>query len=208
MKRIVNVSVIFLSFLVLIVVIDACEGKETGQFRLSEINSIALRLLEIKTRTIEPYEEYYSTIAYINLSDTLEIRYDSLGIDITTGTEYFLTQNSQFNNTSFINSCYANDQQYSYEKIVDIIVTSNKDYSNNLPKGSDLSGIMNITYGHSPNGINIESFLTSYNCEQLNVILRFLSPPDSDVVHTITIKYITEHGNEVETTPGQLLIKK
>ena len=208
MKRIVNVIVICLSFLVLIVVIDACDGKESGQFRLSEINSIALRLLEIKTRTTDPYEEYYSTIAYINLQDTLAIRYDSLGIDITTRTEYFITQNSQFNNSSFINSCYAQKTQVNYERIVDIIVTSNKDYSNNLPKGSDLSGIMNITYGHSPNGINIESFLTSYNCEQLNVILRFLSPPDSDEVHTITIIYVTEHGNEVETTPGQLLIKK
>lgn len=208
MKKIIYVILICLSFLVLMVIIDACGGKEEGQYRLSEINSIALRLLEVKIRTTEPYEEYYSTIAYINLQDTLAIRYDSLGIDITTVNEYYLAHNSQFKKSFLISSCVAQQTDAKFERIVDIIVTSNKNYSSNLPKGSDLSGIMNITYGNSPDGVNFESFLTSYDCKQRDVLLRFLSPPDNDEVHTITITYITENGNECETTPGQLLIKK
>lgn len=206
-KKTVKVIVIYLFFVVLAVVINACDGRESGQYKLSEINSIALRLVDIKTNDIHPDEEYYSTVAYINLLDTVAIRYDSLGIDVTTTNEYF-AQNFQFNNSDFIQSCYAKDLSYSFEKIVDIIVTSNKDYSSNFPKDSDLSGIMNITHGHYTNGISFESFLTSYDCVQSNVLLRFISPPDNDEVHTITIKYVTENNTEFETSQSQLLIKK
>ena len=55
---------------------------------------------------------------------------------------------------------------------------------------------------------SFDSFLTSYDCRQGYVLLRFLSSPDTEEVHTITITYITENGNKFETKQGQLLITK
>lgn len=203
-KIIVKIITVYLIFTVLSVIISAC-GGEAYYYNVSEMHSRAVRLEDILTEADYHNFEHYSTTQCNNLVDTVAIRYDSLGFEVTIAYEELIAQNIQSNKSSFIQSCYA-DETVDFEKIVDVIVFSNKDYSHDYPKGSDLSVIMNIATGNSTDGVSLESYLSYYFSYWDNVLLRFLSPPDVEQVHTITIKYITENGNEFETIQGQLLI--
>ena len=205
-KKVFKIITIYLTFTVLSVIISSC-GGEAYYYNVNEMHSRALRLEDIITETDYHNFEHYSTIQCNNLLDTVAIRFDSIGFEVTIEYEELIAHYIQSNKLSFIQSCHA-DETVSFEKIVDIKVYSNKDYSQNYPKGSNLSMIMNIAKGNSTNGVSFKSYLLSYHESWHNVLLRFISPPDVEQVHTFTIKYITENGNEFETKQEQLLIKK
>ena len=139
--------------------------------------------------------------------DTVAISFDSLAIVVST----MYSISYSFNrNMPGIQSVYAKSPPSDVcEKITDIIIASNKDYSVKYPAGSNLKGIISVRdnnndvfVGNTTIDDMIEN-LSLWNFREFwrdaHLLYTFNTPPDTEKVHEITITYKTEK-NQVHTT--------
>ena len=202
MKKIV---IIVISYIIFSVLFDSCWQKP-DYYKLSSINSKLFRITGFETVGLAQIQTY--SVEDVNVSeDTLKIRYDSIGIEINT--ENLLAQSTVFQHNSFgISPVYALEKVIEYEKIVDIIITSDKDYNSFYPAGTDLKQIFMISEEHNVSATHISNFLQNYDARIKTVFLKLLYAPEKEEVHTIKIKYKTENNNEYETTVKSVMILK
>jgi len=204
-KKTIKIIIGYMIFSVIISITNSCGGNP-DYYRLTSISSQLLKITGLKTVGSAQIKSY-SVERINNLEDTLQIRFDSVGIEINT--EKLLAQSTIMqNNYLGIQSAYALEKKVEYEKIVDVIITSNKAYNSLYPAGANLKGIFMLSEQHYVTGASVDAFLQRYDAGVPIVLYKLLFAPDKEEVHTIKIKYITENNCEYETVVKNLLILK
>jgi len=137
-------------------------------------------------------------------NEITRIRYDSLSIQVTNETKIV------FNSIKIpfdIESAYAFEVEENYELITDIAITSNQDYTNDYPAGTNLKDILTISndYYTWP---SIDDYLNHMFDFYDILYFTFKIPPTTNQVHEITIRYTTENNRKFAATLSNLLITK
>lgn len=187
---------LFISFMVpsFTTLFHACTGcgDDTSiRYRLSAIESRPTIVSEITDAPA--YTQQYTLADY----ETGSIRYDSFGIEVIHQNET-IAWIEQCSNSVF-SAAYACDPAPTYEMISTVIMTSSEDYNEQFPKGTDLSSIMVINDGYSPDPLQV--FDTGRN-----LLWRFRTPPSEAGTHTFTITYQTADGRTFETQVDNITI--
>jgi len=204
-KKTIKIIIAYTIFYVIISITNSCGGNP-DYYRLTSISSQLLKITGLKTVGSAQIKSY-SVERINNLEDTLKIRFDSVGIEIST--EKLLAQSTIMqNNYLGVQSAYALTKAVEYEKIVDVIITSNKDYNPIYPAGANLKEIFILSEQHYITGASVDNFLQRYDAGVPIVLYKLLFAPDKEDVHTIKIKYITENNREYEAVVKNLLILK
>jgi hypothetical protein len=131
----------------------------------------------------------------VYVPDNAGIRYDSLVIDIS-------------HDLARVTKGDACDEPIIFDELRIVTVTSSQDYTADLPKGSNLSGIMEATFGLGGRPENFESILSDKKVGFGNEYYTFLVPPSEDKFHNITITYILNDRRNFSRTIENLLIRK
>ena len=202
-NKIRKIAILYLIISLSIILIN-CLGGGPDLYKVEALNSQPQRIIDIHQHNeganLYLVENIYTAI------DTVKIRYDSLIIE--TSMQHYLAQNNIVNNIG-IQPAYAWSKVKNYERIDDIIITSNKDYNSEYPSGTNLSNILNIrngSYSVKAN-ISIAHFLQNFDTNNSeDVYYTFTIAPEFEDIHTITIKYITENNNVFETKVENLKI--
>jgi len=139
-------------------------------------------------------------------NNIVAIHFDSLAIEVKTNySKGYYVFNRNFPG---IQSAYAFGKTTEiYEKITDVIITSNKNYNTQYPAGSNLKDIITVGQKWSSSEYRVDVSTTidtitknrrvDYWYES-RLIYLFNTSPETEDVHEITIKYITEK-NQVFT---------
>jgi len=175
-----------------------------------EQNIILIRIYAEAQRILN-YERYEYAEDSLCITETIlpengiaQIRYDSLRIQVTNETKIVLnTIKIPFG----IESAYAFEVEENYELITDIAITSNQDYSNDYPAGTNLNDILTISseYYQWP---SIDDYLNNQIDLFGTLYFTFKVPPTTNQVHEITIRYTTEKNRIFAATVSNLLITK
>jgi len=88
-----------------------------------------------------------------------------------------------------------------HEKVIDIIITSNKNYNAKYPAGSNLKGIM------SANGKTIDAMLKYYSNVPPDPFYTFNTPPETEEVHDITFIYRTKKQKFIDVIKNVKILK-
>ena len=168
------------------------------------LNSIDASLKRITRTALDSDGDSYFVLKDVyNQADTVSIAFDSLAIEVKIN--YNLLSHNFNRNLPGIQSAYATSILYNYEKITDIIITSNKDYSVIYPAGTNLKIIVSVRGSYYVQGEKtvddvIESgrIYGEHKSDPPPLLYTFDIPPETEEVHEITIKYITEK-NQVFT---------
>ena len=189
--------------MLIVIIISACE--RTNHYTLDGIHATVLELTGID-KEINPDYHYFIVEKLTDSDNPTKIRYDSLAIEISTSQEISLAKSLKSNSNMGIKAAQARDTDY--EDIVDIIITSDKNYNAYFPAGSNLANAVRMRLGRSVTGWTIEEYLSYYpNIGVIHIsLINFIQAPATEEVHNLTIKYITENGNEVTTTVEKLFI--
>lgn len=174
-------------------------------------HDIILIRINAEAQRIVNYEKYeYATDSFCITQTILpdngiaQIRYDSLRIQVSNETKIVLnTIKIPFG----IESAYAMEIDEDEELITDISITSDKDYSIDYPAGTNLKDILTISNEYYQ-WTSIDDYLinTRYLPEML--FFTFKTPPSTNQVHELTIRYTTEKNRKFAATLNNLLITK
>jgi len=142
-----------------------------------------------------PDSRYFVLEDIYSQGDTVAIAYDSLAIIVKTNYSRLAAYNF-YKNLPGIQSAYAYKPYVYYENITDIIITSNKDYSNQYPAGSNLKKVISVnSHGYYVYNVKtIDEMIKdiSPSWEAPHLLYTFNTPPETEDVHEITIRYKTE----------------
>jgi len=154
-----------------------------------------------------PPEKYYDyTSLIVSAYDPVIEQSERMSIEINIGDKYYLASNA--NQSRFANSAYATstcEKGYAGEKypLIGISVTSDSDFNDEFPAGSELSSIVKV-YGTDSNGTYGEGYLNQFTIENTNPGFYFLDlRPDADPIHIFTVTFEKSNGEfvSVEVPP-------
>ena len=170
---------------------------------------IILIRINAEAQRIVNYEKYeYATDSFCITQTILpengitSIRYDSLRIQVTNETKIVLnTIKIPFG----IESAYALTVEENYELITDIAITSNKDYTNDYPVGTNLKDILTFSIDDFQY-TSFDNLLKEMTFLPYRLTFTFKIPPTTNQVHELTIRYTTEKNRKFAATLSNLLI--
>jgi hypothetical protein len=182
---------------------DHCDVDGPGY---SYLNSLSVDLKQITGKEKTEYGEFLS----IEPADSSQaIRFDSVILDVKND---FTAMLEEKNIPLFgINSAFACSIVIHYEKIQEFIITSDKDYDQKHPAGTNLADIILIRQGNTIEGMTYAHFQLhkpSLLSNSSGLYFSFASPPLQTSSHKIEIKYILTNGKELITNPVNVIIKK
>jgi hypothetical protein len=185
-----------------------------------------LKSIDANLKHVVGTELWVDTVPYIHRlvlediyhqDDTISIAFDSLAIMVKTS--YYKLPRKFNGNIHGIQLAHATPSiLIIYESITDIIITSNKNYNAKYPAESNLKEIITVGQDWSSSvcrvdeNITLDSLTIDFPWRLNNGFPRMLylfnTPPDTEEVHEITIKYITEKGQMVSTVIKNIKILK
>jgi len=180
-------------------------------YNLKSINASLKRITGTELRVDTDSTTCYLVLEDIyNQNNIASIAFDSLAIMVKT--DYYFASYAFNRNFPGIQSAYAIPPYHEiYETVTDIIITSNKNYSGKYPAGSNLKEIVSIVpKWYSSNCFvneitTIDTIIKVFSLREYGrgwyesqLLYLFNIPPETEEVHEITIKYITEK-NQVFT---------
>jgi len=175
-----------------------------------EQNIILIRI-NVEAQRILNYVRYEYADDSLCITETIlpengiaQIRYDSLRIQVTNETKIVLnTIKIPFG----IESAYAFQVEENYELITDIAITSNHDYANDYPAGTNLNDILTISNDYQT-WTSFNDFFAHFYSLSDKLFFTFKIPPTTNQVHELTIRYTTEKNRKFAATVSNLLITK
>jgi hypothetical protein len=211
--------IVFAGFILMMAVfsIFRCSCKEK-KYNLESLNIKLKRITGTKLSNNGSYELTMEDIAdrrddsYVSYrGNGTSVPYDCLAIEVSVKSVY-LVANDFNRNIPGISLAYALTRPDTwYEKITDIIITSNKDYNFEYQAGTNLKNILSVRKNtHKKDATNsIGDVLQNlYARGGMYILFTFDIPPETEEVHEITIKYVTENGQIVSTVAKNVMILK
>ena len=167
--------VVFAGFILIIMgfstVHFSCEKKKY------DLTSIEAILKHIIVRADGDFDYEY----IFNPNGITSIAFDSLLIDVEAVYEQSNSLSWEFLRKS------------KYEKVTDIIITSNKNYNAQYPAGTNLKGIISAWAQYTSSGYGTIDAMLKYTSNlPYDVSYMFNTPPYTEEVHDITIIYKTK----------------
>lgn len=114
------------------------------------------------------------------------------------------------NTISLINSCYAYQcKPDGYDgpdlQVVNFVITSNNDFNENYPSGTDLTPLFFIY--NSENQLTNEFVVNRMNFVGDLTTISLAERPSENLTHEFTIRIVQEDGNFFEVTTSEVLFK-
>ena len=199
--------IVFVGFILMTVAFSMFQCKKYNP-PIYDLNSIDATLKRITGKELCQGDIHcHLTLENIySQEDTVSIAFDSLAMVVSTNYLYSYSFNRSMPG---IQSAYAKSPPPDVcEKITDIIIISNKNYSTKYPAGSNLKGIISVRdnnndifSGNTTIDEMIEN-LSLWNYSEYwrdsHSLYTFNIPPETEEIHEITIIYQTEK-NQIHT---------
>jgi hypothetical protein len=187
--------------MLIIILLQSC--GEPDYIKISNMN------VNVQRITGQEARGYYQTLflttdSYLSGTETPAIRYDSLAFGIFSDF-YFAQTNPP--GSFFFSSAYAKRAEI-YEKIVELMIVSDKDYNWNMKAGDNLAAAMLAHEGFLAQGKPIALFLETFRSNDpfTQILLTMEQSPDSTRFHHFTMSFITENSKRFDIEIGGLLI--
>lgn len=159
---------------------DPCGVDGPVYFKATNYNSAGIKL----TGTDQLSSQEFYTFALIHTNKF--VSYDSLGILIQYEIETMAYQDFQWGH---VNAAYACSPAEIYQSLDDVVITSDTDYNQQYPAGTDLSNIIAIRNGLRKEGFTMPDYLNQYALLDRNqILITFTVPPDKSATHNISIQ--------------------
>ena len=202
--------IVFAGFILMTLIFSMFRcGCKPYNYSLDSIDAGLKRITGTHINTVYNYP-YYALEDIYSQDDTVAIAFDSLAIEVWTkySTVYAFNRN-----LPGIQSAYATSIRIIYEKITDIIITSNKDYSAEYPSGSNLKGLISVIHSLDMAAMTVDNMIEMFSLYDgwqwdYSLLYTFNTPPDTEEVHDITIIYKTEKNQEFTAVVKNVKILK
>ena len=155
-NKLKKVLVVYSISMLAMIIISSCDITEN--YKLDSISATAFKITGIDEDLHSTFD-YYLVEEITNTESPVKIRFDSLAVEVSTS--IFVSEGVGLNSNIGVKSAHANDPVY--EEIVDIVITSDQDYNDDFPKGTNLADLLSIRHGRITQGMNITDFLNTYN---------------------------------------------
>ena len=185
---------------------SSCKEKK---YNIESLNAKLKHITGTKLSNDGFYELTMEDVAD-NIRTVSSVPYNSLAIEVRV--KVYLVANHFNRNIPGISSAYAfTPPDTWYEKITDIIITSDKDYNSEYQAGTNLKNILSVRKGtYKKDAISsIDEVLQNLYAGKNGMLLfTFDIPPETEEVHKITITFVTENNNVITTTLQNVKILK
>ena len=200
--------IVFAGFILMTVGFSMLWCSCQSNFGLNSIDANLKRITGIKTSSADSNWHYFDFEDIYNQDDTIFVVFDSLAIEVKTN-YHQLTR-------AFIREILMmeNIESQNFEKVTDIIITSNKNYNAKYPSGSSLKELISVRRSHNVNDIMTVDNMIEESSHYDRwwyfppLLYTFNTPPETEEVHDITIKYITEKRQMAIATVKNVMILK
>jgi hypothetical protein len=131
------------------------------------------------------------------------VRYDSLVLEIRH--DLGRISMSEVGNFGHAVAC---DPSVEYESLSDLSITSNQNYADGYPAGTNLKNIVAVHPNYTTAPYDTELFIDQGQIGPVNILLKFKSPPAENALHTFVVTYSIEGGGQFSTTLADVMVTK
>jgi len=192
--------IVFAGFILMTVGFSMFQCSCKQDYTLDSVDMIPLRITEKEAETligIVSSPRYFNYRNIYRQDEIATISFDSLAIIVNINYVW----SSPYNETFF-------KMPVTREKIIDIIITSNKNYNANYPAGSNLKGIISVWHSGIYDFSTIDAVLKELSVVPSPLYYMFNTPPETEEIHDLTIIFRTDRKRIVTTTVKNVKILK
>ena len=177
--------IVFAGFILMTFVFSMFRCTCKTDHTLDSINARLCRITERETWSMTvnfTFENIYrlDEYGYYCQDDIISIAFDSLAIDVRTN----YTASNNYNTSLAM-------VKQTHERVIDIVIISNKNYNANYPAGSNLKEIISV-WSFDTFIRTIDAMLESVSNVPDYGYYMFNIPPETEEIHDITIIYRTD----------------